>query len=72
MLSETYLVNVYLPNKVAMPEVRVTKGDLRGADILIGMSIIGEGDFAVTNKGGITKFSFRIPYNRAHRFCRRS
>jgi hypothetical protein len=25
------------------------------------MNIISRGDFAVTNKGGITKFSFRIP-----------
>ena len=30
-------------------------------DVLIGMDIITQGDFAVTNLGGKTKFSFRIP-----------
>ena len=31
------------------------------ADVLVGMDIINTGDFAVTNLGGITKFSFRFP-----------
>lgn len=34
---------------------------MQGADILIGMDVINRGDFAVTNVGGITKFSFRVP-----------
>lgn len=59
--SETYLVNIALPNHVVITGVRVTKGDLIGADILIGMNIINRGDFAVTNLDGVTKFSFRIP-----------
>ncbi|MCL4553079.1 MAG: retroviral-like aspartic protease family protein [Candidatus Marsarchaeota archaeon] len=58
---ETYLVNIHLPNKVAVSGVRVTKGQLPGADVLIGMDVISMGDFAVTNLGGITQFSFRIP-----------
>ena len=36
-------------------------GAPQGADILIGMDIIGVGDFAVTNRDGKTKFSFRLP-----------
>lgn len=59
--SETYLVNIGLPNKVIFHTVRVTKGNFLGADILIGMDIINKGDFAVTNLGGVTKFSFRTP-----------
>jgi hypothetical protein len=59
--SETFLVNVRLPNSVAFTGVRVTQGNLKDADILIGMDIINQGDFAVTNLGGITKFSFRYP-----------
>jgi hypothetical protein len=60
--SETYLVNIGLPNAVLFPGVRVTRGELvSGADMLIGMDIINRGDFAVTNYGGLTKFSFRVP-----------
>ncbi len=60
--SEQFLVNIYLPNAVAFGGVVVTKGQLTaGAEILIGMDIINRGDFAVTNHGGITKFSFRVP-----------
>ncbi len=59
--SETYLVNIALPHKVVVAGVRVTKGNIPGADILVGMDIINRGDFAVTNHNGITKFSFRTP-----------
>ncbi len=59
---ETFLVNIYLPNKVAITNARVTLGQqLPDADILIGMDVICRGDFAVTNAGGITKFSYRNP-----------
>lgn len=61
-IQETYLVNIALPNGVAYSGVRVTKARLSvAADILIGMDIIGTGDFAVTNFNGTTKFSFRVP-----------
>ena len=60
-LCETYLVNVYLPNQVVFHSVRATKGDVAGADVLIGMDIINMGDFAVTNFNGQTKFTFRYP-----------
>lgn len=60
-VEEVFLISIYLPNSVAFPDVRVTKGRFLGADVLIGMDIISQGDFAVTNKGGITKFSFRVP-----------
>ena len=57
----TYFVNIVLPNKHAFHAVRVSRGDLAGADVLIGMDIITMGDFAVTNHGGKTIMSFRSP-----------
>lgn len=59
--TETYLVNIYLPNKAAYSNIRVAKGILSGGDILIGMNIIATGDFAITSPGGVTQFSFRVP-----------
>jgi hypothetical protein len=59
--EEAFLVNIYLPNSVTFVGVRVTRAQLPGADILVGMDILNQGDFAVTNSGGLTKFSFRCP-----------
>lgn len=59
--SNVYLVNFILPNRVGIPRYKVTEGKLLGADVLIGMDIISQGDFAVTKKEGKTTFSFRIP-----------
>lgn len=61
-LAEVYLVNVALPNGVAVAELQVTKGTLGpGIDVLIGMDIIQLGDFALTHGKGHTVFSFSIP-----------
>jgi predicted aspartyl protease len=60
--SNSYLVNIGLPNRVLAPGIRVTEGEIYGDyDILIGMDIISHGDFAFTNKNGKSTFSFRIP-----------
>ncbi len=59
--SDVYLVNISLPNNVEFVGISVTKGELGDADILIGMNIITQGDFAVTSFNGITKFSFKVP-----------
>ena len=60
--QETYLVTIELPNGSRYTPVRVTKGNLQHEiGVLIGMDIISTGDFAVTNFGGITKFTFRFP-----------
>lgn len=61
--TNEYLVNVALLNGVVIPGVRVTEGVLAGCDVLIGMDIIGMGDFAVTNanSNGGTTLSFCIP-----------
>lgn len=60
-LTETYLVSISLPNKVIFPQVKVTKGVLTGFEVLIGMDIINQGDFAITHNEGTTVFSFRLP-----------
>jgi len=59
--TETFLVGIFLPNKVVANEVRVSRLPIHDADVLIGMDIIGQGDFAITNKDGKTVFSFRLP-----------
>jgi len=59
--ANTYLVSVYLPATVHFRSVKVTEGELGGADLLIGMDIIGVGDFAVSSLGGQTVFTYRYP-----------
>lgn len=65
-----YVVNIMLPNNVGIPYVEVTEGDLTGEDVLIGMDIITRGDFAITNVGGKTTFSFRIPSVETIDYCK--
>ena len=60
-LSPVFLVDFYLPMGVCVRGLNVTLGKLVGADALIGMDVIVTGDFAVTNYGGKTKMSFRVP-----------
>ena len=60
--ASVYLVAVYLPGSIAIPAVRVIDSpSIGGADVLIGMDIIGSGDFAVTNLAGRTSVSFQTP-----------
>ncbi|MEY2577531.1 MAG: hypothetical protein QOI49_355 [Verrucomicrobiota bacterium] len=60
-LSPVYLVNIELPN-IGFRNISVTLGKLpKGTDLLIGMDIIAQGDFAITNFGGNTVFTFRCP-----------
>ena len=60
------IVNVFdislaLPNKTLFQSIRVTECNLSGFDLLIGMDIISQGDFSISNKNQKTAFSFRIP-----------
>lgn len=59
--TNTYLINIYLPNKVALVGIKVSEGTISGAEVLIGMDIIGCGDFVITNFNGKTMWSFRTP-----------
>ena len=62
-LANVYLVNIYLPNNLVIPNVRVTEcaDNDGGFGAIIGMDIITLGDFAITNFEGNTTFSFRTP-----------
>ena len=59
---KTYLIALSLPNGILIPELEVTdcEGNI-GCDVIIGMDVIGLGDFVICNKGGRTTFSFRTP-----------
>jgi SEC-C motif len=59
--TTVHLVNLGLPNDVGLQFLQVTKGELSGFDVLVGMDVIGSGDFAVSSNGGKTMFSFRMP-----------
>ncbi len=59
--TNTYLINIHLPNKVAIIGVKVSEGTIAGADLLIGMDVIAQGDFAISNFNGKTTLSFRVP-----------
>ena len=62
-IVETYKVDVLLPMQVQIKGLKVsrTKRLFGDADILVGMDIIGLGDFAVSSWQGRTTFSFRMP-----------
>jgi len=62
-IINTYLVNIYLPNQVRIEDVVVYGSDIgnQNLDLLIGMDIISLGDFAITQSGGSTTFSFCYP-----------
>ena len=67
----TYLIGLMLPNNIIIPEVQVSdcEGNI-GCDVLIGMDVIGMGDFAVCNKNRSTTFSFCVPSIRTIDFTR--
>jgi hypothetical protein len=61
--APVYMVHLYLPNfpvftYLEMLEFQDTSDN---CDIIIGMDIITQGDLAISNFGGNTFFSFRIP-----------
>lgn len=61
--ARRFYVDVYLPNKVTVRKLLVVEGQAGDCrwDVLVGMDIIGLGDFAVSNYKGVTVFSFRVP-----------
>lgn len=60
--APVHLVNIVLPNNVIVQNIQVTElKDLNNCDILVGMDIISQGDFAITHVNGEACFSFRMP-----------
>jgi predicted aspartyl protease len=62
-IANVYLVSITLPNNVTIFPIKVTECEKLSGDfaVLIGMDIIGNGDFAVTNANNHTVMSFRFP-----------
>ena len=61
-VAPVYICDIYLPSGVVVPSVEMTGGKLGSdADMLIGMDVIALGDFTITNLGGVTWFTFRVP-----------
>lgn len=57
----TYLVHVSIPTGDTVTYLEVMESDFEDYDIIIGMDIIGMGDFCFTNAEGHSLFSYRIP-----------
>jgi len=65
LATTTHIVNIGLPNKVLFGMTQVSQMVLPGGvDVLIGMDILGMGDFAVTHQDDKTTFSFCFPSRR--------
>jgi hypothetical protein len=43
--TDTYLVNIFLPNNVTVVGIKASEGSVGGGDVLLGMDIIVNGDF---------------------------
>lgn len=61
-IFNVYLVQIVILDRITKV-VRVTEANLRGADMLIGMDIIGDGDFAISTdtKTGDMYLSYQVP-----------
>lgn len=68
----TYCVDVSLSNDITIKDVRVCDSAIgdQGIDVLVGMDIISQGDFAVSNYDGCTTFTFCIPARKAIDFTK--
>jgi hypothetical protein len=64
LTTTSHLINIGLPNRVMFQVIEVSQMKLLGFDVIIGMDILGNGDFAVTHHGGTTTFSFCLPSRR--------
>lgn len=62
-LSPQYVINMLLPNNVMVPGIVVSEcpGIVGNFGAIIGMDIIAQGDFSITNHDGVTLMTFRIP-----------
>lgn len=57
----TYLLNLRLPNGIEFEGLRVMDGKFDDVDVLIGMDVLSQCDFAITHPNNQTKVSFQIP-----------
>jgi len=60
-VANVVIASIGLTNGLFFTDRRFSVSKIPGADVLIGMDIIMKGDFAISNSGGKTLFSFVIP-----------
>lgn len=65
-----YKINILLPSGLGFHTRTVMEASLKDCDMLIGMDIISQGDFALTNRDGKTVFSFQIPSTHLYDFVK--
>jgi hypothetical protein len=56
-----HLVDIELPNGLYFRRLQVYECDLEPEDVIIGMDVMSQGDFAICTGGNKTTFSFRKP-----------
>lgn len=56
-----YYLNIGLPNKIVINNVLVPGANLCSTEMIIGMDIIGLGQFVISNYNNKTTFSFVVP-----------
>ncbi len=59
--SDTYMLSIALPNGRIIQNIEVYCTDIDDYDLLLGMDIISQTDFVITNKDNKTTFQFRSP-----------
>jgi hypothetical protein len=61
-ITKFYIVSLVLPNLLFLPVLRVTEAAANdGFGVILGMDVISQGDFAITNVNGVSTFSFCVP-----------
>lgn len=61
-ISNTFEIDLFLSDELVFENLTVTLGVIcDGIDCLLGMDVIGTGDFSLTNLNGNTCMSFRYP-----------
>ena len=58
---EVFRIHIGLPNDFLYEDLIVYCGDIDNYDVLIGMDLISQSDFFITNIAGNTMFCFQMP-----------
>lgn len=58
---EVFQIHIGLPNGLLYEDLMVYCGDIDNYDVLIGMDMISQSDFFLTNINGNTRFCFQMP-----------
>lgn len=64
----TYYVDLMVPGKMTFKTLEVTEGELEDVEVLIGMDVISQGDFCISNGNNETVVAFRSPAGQPIKF----